>query len=72
MENGLIFKYKGWAFTQENGRHWLEYCRALYYGEVQGVSIYGPGEVAYDWPECVPEYIKERIISYSRRAEQAG
>jgi hypothetical protein len=72
MKNGLIFRHKGWSFTRENGRYWLEYCRALHYGEVQGVSIYGPGEAAYDWPERVPEYIKKRIISYSYRAEQAG
>jgi hypothetical protein len=66
----LIFTRKGWTFWLVGKQYWLEYHRVLYYGDTQGVSIYGPGEVAYDWPELVPAYIKRRITAYSYRAAE--
>jgi hypothetical protein len=69
-EDAIVFRRKGWIFERYNGMYWLGYHRILHqYGDTQGVSIYGPGEVAYDWPELVPKYIKDRIIAYSYRVK---
>ena len=61
----VIFQNDNWAiyrYSNMKNTIWIDSLKVVKpYGSSQSAIIYEDGNVAYDWPEYLPKYIKQIV-----------